>query len=201
MTQMSEPHDFCDRDFAANSAKWLEGSGLARALHVVVRPVGVLVLLVSGCVIPPSLSVDNQDAGVNSPPTITTVRSEDKALSEADPLRPAILSPGEGSLNVSMLDTDQTDTLYVRVFVNYTADAPSGERASCTASPVEMVKRSCTVDAHAVCFPADVTSGDTLNMTVVVFDRMPLESGEPAHQAMPEGGLATTRFYFLNCQP
>ena len=202
MTRMSEPHVNRDRDFAANPAKWRDGSGLARALHRFVQPVGVLVLFAAstGCLIPPSLSVDNQDAGVNSPPTITAVRSEDKALSEADPLRPLILSPGENTtLSMSLLDTDPNDTLYVRVFVDYTADNPVGERGSCTAAPVEMPKRSCTVDARAVCVMNDI--GKTLNMTVVVFDRMPLESGDPPHQAMPEGGLSTTRFYFLSCQP
>jgi hypothetical protein len=38
-----------------------------------------------------------------------------------------------------------------------------------------------------------------LNLSIVVFDREPLESGDPMFQAMPEGGLSTSRFFFLTC--
>jgi len=40
-------------------------------------------------------------------------------------------------------------------------------------------------------------------MTIVVFDRPPDETGagKPPFQEMPDGGLSTSRFYFLKCQP
>ena len=39
-------------------------------------------------------------------------------------------------------------------------------------------------------------------MTVVAFDRPPLEDGsDPPFQAVQAGGLSTSRFYFLKCQP
>ena len=41
--------------------------------------------------------------------------------------------------------------------------------------------------------------GQTRNLTAVVFDRIPLETGKPAFQAMPDGGLSTSRFFFVNC--
>jgi hypothetical protein len=201
MTRMSDHHGKNEPDLAANAAGSLDLSPLARTVHDFRVAVGVLLVsLLVGCVIPPSLSVDNQDAGANSPPAITAVRADDKALFEADAEKPAIFSPGEGSISVSLVDTDVGDTLYVRVFVNYTLANPEGPRSSCTANPIETAKRSVTCDVQAVCLERDVTSGDTLNMSVVVFDRLPLESGDPPHQAMPEGGLSTSKFFFLKCQ-
>ena len=197
---MSEPHAKNHTDFAANAARLLAGSRLARAVHDDAR-VGVLLsLLIAGCVFPPSLSVEQQDAGVNSPPAITAVRAEDQALAEADPKSPAVFIRDEGSLNISLLDTDEADTLVVRVFINYTLADPENYRAQCTAPPIGSARRSITCDVSDVCFEQDVTSGDTLNMSVVVFDRVPLESGDPPFQAMPEGGLSTSRFFFITCQ-
>ena len=201
MTRMSESTARTNRSLAPNRARSLRAWPLARVVHDTGVPVlGLLVSLLVGCVIPPSLSVDNQDAGVNSPPAITAVRAEDKALVEANFMEPEVFVRGEGSLNVSLLDTDVTDTLYVRVFVNYTPARPEGPRSSCTAPPIENPRRTVTCDVSAVCFEDDVTSGATLNMNVMVFDRQPLESGDPPHQAMPEGGLATGKFYFITCR-
>jgi len=198
MTQMSEYHAKTEPDFGVNPSEWLVVSRVARGVHDCRVLVGVLVsLILVGCVIPPSLSVENQDAGANSPPAITAVRSDQEELAEPGPI---VLAPGEGSLNVSLLDTDQNDTLYVRVFVNYTVDDPTPARSTCTANPVSAMKRSVTCDARAVCQAADVTAPDrSLVATVVVFDRQPLESGDPMYQAMPEGGLSTSRTFFLTC--
>lgn len=201
MTQMSEPHAEPARDFAANSAPLLGGSRLAHRVHDtgVVVPV-LLLLAVGACVIPPSLSVDNQDAGTNAPPAITAVRAEDEPLVEADPDKAALFTAGEGSLSISLLDPDTTDTLYVRIFVNYTLARPENFRASCVAGPSTTPRRTATCDVGAVCFddPAEFTK--THNMTVHVFDRMPLDEGEPRHMAMPEGGLSASKFFFLRCQ-
>jgi hypothetical protein len=174
-------------------------SGVARVVH----DRGVLVvismlLLAGGCIIPPSLSVENQDAGVNSPPSILAVRAADKVLGEADPMNAANFEFDEdGAVSVSLLDTDLLDTLYVRIFVDYTAAAPEGPRAQCTAGPNESTRRTVSCDVKSVCFMRDI--GEMRNMTVMVFDRMPLESGDPPHQAMPEGGLSASKFFFLNC--
>jgi hypothetical protein len=171
---------------------------LARTVHDVRVPVALLFSLLAGCVIPPSLSVENQDAGVNSPPTITAVRSETEAYSEPGPIP---LIKGEGTLNVQLLDTDIGDTLYVRIFVDYTVDSPTPARSTCTAAPVSTVRRSVTCDVQAVCNQDNPDPDVTFPMSVVVFDRQPLESGDPMFQAMPEGGLSTSRFFFLTCNP
>lgn len=199
MTRMSESHGKTYPEIAGNPARWLGVSRLVRMVH----DAGVVVLIVfsmlAGCVIPPSLSVENQDAGINSPPAITAVRAVDEALVEADDKNPATFVPGEGTLNIALLDTDVADTLYVRVFVNYTPANPEAARSSCTAAPTTSSRRNVTCDVQAVCFERDVTSGALLNMTVMAFDRLPLEVGDPPHQAMPEGGLSTSKFFFLKC--
>jgi hypothetical protein len=194
---MSESHDQMTADRTANPVQSLVVSRLARAVHDGSVPVLFLVSMLAGCVIPPSLSVENQDAGVNSPPAITAVRAEDNELAPADPMKPAIFVPNEGTIAVSLLDTDVLDTLNVRVFVNYTATTPEPARSQCTAAPAGSARRTVTCDVGAVCFEDE--PGD-FNMTVMVFDRKLLESGEPLHQAMEEGGLSASKFFFLRCE-
>jgi hypothetical protein len=178
---------------------------VARALHDY-GAVRVLLpmLTLAGCVIPPSLSVDNGDAGVNSPPAILSVRSDQQELTEPGP---ATFGLGQQSiLNLTLLDTDVTDTLYVRVFVGYKdqvfgqndATAP---RSTCIAAAAKTAQRSATCDLTGVCLMEDV--GQTRSLTIVVFDREVQDTGTPLYQAMApgSGGLSTSRFYYLKCQP
>ena len=60
-------------------------------------------------------------------------------------------------------------------------------------------RRTVTCGLSALCATADV--GVERSMTIVVFDRVPLENGDPPFQQMPASGLSTSRFYFLKCQP
>ncbi len=155
----------------------------------------IVVSQLTGCVITPSLSVDNQDAGANSPPAVIAVRGEQSELPE---LGTVVFVPGEGSLNVELIDTDLLDTLYVRVFVDYQLDAPKPARSTCTAASTGDVKRTVTCDATALCQELDV--GKLLDMNVKVFDRALLETGTPLFQAMPEGGLSTGKVFHLDCK-
>lgn len=200
MTRMSESHAKTHTEIAGNPARWLVVSRLVRMVHDagVVVPIALSMLLV-GCVIPPSLSVENQDAGVNSPPAITAVRAESDSYFEPGPIP---LVKGEGSLAFSLLDIDTNDTLYVRIFVDYTVDDPDPARAQCMSPPSESTRRSITCDVGAVCNDATIAKTDAnidVLMTTVVFDRQPLDSGEPMFQAMPEGGLSTSRSFKLSC--
>ena len=54
--------------------------GVAGLIGVLVP---MFVSMLTGCVIPPSLEVDNGDAGVNSPPAILSVTSDQQAQAEA----------------------------------------------------------------------------------------------------------------------
>lgn len=198
MTQMSDHHVNNELGFAANPARSLGVSPVARRVHDRGVALGVMLLsLLVGCVIPPSLSVENQDAGVNSPPAITAVRAESKALFEADT---AVFAPNEGSLSLELIDTDINDTLYIRVFVDYTIDKPVNWRAALTVPSIAKVKRTGTVSVANVCTLDDVASNKTFNMTVHVFDRDLLDSGDPPFQAVPEGALSSSKFFFLQCK-
>ena len=162
----------------------------------------MLCVPMAACVIPPSLSADgsqNQDAGVNSPPAILSVTSDQQALEEPGPV---VFEMGAtaGELSVTLIDTDASDTLYVRIFVDYNLPNRLDARARCEAS-AGTVKRTATCKLNALCLAEDI--GVQRAMTVVVFDRQPLApgEGEPAFQAVPDPGLSTSRFYFLRCQP
>jgi hypothetical protein len=196
MTEMSEHSCAKIGQIMRNRSQSLPGSLLARTVHETGWPVIVvpLALLLTGCVLPPSLSTEKQDAGVNSPPAITAVRTDADNLFEPGPVS---LTRNSGTINLELLDTDVDDVLVVRVFINYKIEDPTPARAQCTAAPTGTARRSVTCSATAICQMAD--DGQTRNMSVVVFDRTPLEAGEPEFQAMPAPGLSTSRFFFANC--
>jgi hypothetical protein len=157
------------------------------------------VLAAPACVIPPSLSPDNQDE-VNSPPAILSVTSDGQVLSEPGPL---VFDMGAtaGDLSVQLIDTDTDDSLYVRIFVDYNMPDRLDARARCEAGASSNAMRNVTCKLNSLCVTADL--GVLRNMTIVVFDRLPLAPGlgEPPFQAMPEGGMKSSVFYFLKCQP
>lgn len=196
MTQMSDPR------FAPNLAVWANHSTpracrrLARAVHgVLAIRVFAVAMIVSGCVIPPSLSVDTTDAGLNSPPSITSVRADGVELPEFSQVN---FAKGEGSLNLSVYDTDLDDTLFAKIFVDYTFDNPTPARSECTAPPSGAVMRSASCNLAGLCQLGDI--GQQRTMQVLVFDRQVLNVGSPVYQAMPPGGLSTSRTFTLICQ-
>ena len=203
MTRMSEPDATTNARSAANPAESQDGSRLAHPVHDhpapvmvrVVRSFGLVALGLSGCIFPPQLEVDNQDAGVNSPPAILAVRADDSELPEPGPVA---FNRGEGSFNVELIDTNLTDTLFIRAFVDYEVGNETAPRVTCTAAPNDKPTRAATCDAKALCLEADLNT--RRNMHIAVFDREPIEGGDPPFQAMPAGGLSTNRFYFLECQ-
>jgi len=150
-----------------------------------------------GCIIPPSLSVDVQDAGVDSPPSIVSVRSDNQDLPEPGPVLFEVGNTMQ-TLNLTLLDTDLTNTLFVRIFVDYTVTAPTAPRSTCTGTTNTTAVRSATCDLRALCLPADV--GQSRLMRIVVFDSQPLDSGPgPAFMTMAPGGQSTSRTYQLKC--
>lgn len=202
MTEMSEPDCVRSGKRAPNPSQALKGFLLARRVHETRSPVCALPLLAlypalsltAGCILPPSLSTGSEDAGVNSPPAIVAVRTDAETVFEPGPIS---LTRGRGTINFELLDTDVEDALVVRVFVDYTIDDPTPARTQCTAASTTSAKRTVTCTASAICQMDD--DGETHNLTAVVFDREPLEAGKPEFQAMPEGGLSTSRFFFVNC--
>ena len=199
MTEMSEPHGESSGAITRNPLQPQGGFTVARGLHGPGSPVRLLLVFplfpaLAGCIIPPSLSTEDETARVNSPPAITAVRTDADNLFEPGPVS---LTRNSGTINFELLDTDVDDTLVVRVFVDYTIKNPTPARAQCTAPPTGSAKRTVTCTAGTICQMADDSL--TRNMSVVVFDRVPLEAGKPEFQAMMEGGLSTSRFFFANC--
>ena len=154
-----------------------------------------LALALGGCVFPPSLRVED-DAGVNSPPAIISVTGDRAELAEPGPV---VLERGDtaGSLRVALLDTDKTDTLYVRIFVDYNVPDRLPPRVACAAAPNLSATRTATCNMSGLCTTADI--GVQRNMSIVVFDRLPADFGVDP-KAMTDGGLSTGRFYFVKCQ-
>jgi hypothetical protein len=157
-------------------------------------------LYLVGCVIPPSLTI-GEDAGVNAPPAILSVTSDQQALAEPGPVLFELGSTAS-DLSVQLIDTDLLDTLYVRIFVDYNVLNRLDARSKCTAPPNTTPTRTATCPLNSLCTMDDVSV--QRNMTIVVFDREPNDSGsgDPPFQAMDDKtGLSTSRFYFLKCQP
>jgi hypothetical protein len=199
MTQMSDQRFASSAAAHANCATARARSRLARALHGAHAIRALIVsMLFTGCVIPPSLSVDTTDAGLNAAPAITSVRADGVELPEWNTVT---FEQGVGTLNLIVYDTDLNDTLYPKVFVNYQFDAPKPARADCTQAAGNTVMRSSTCGLGALCQVGDVASKETLTMQVIVFDRQVLPDQQPYFQAMPAGGISTTRTYFLKCLP
>jgi hypothetical protein len=213
---MSEPSHALPVTAGGKPLQSWDRSQLARAVHapfpiveiqlaMLGRPslallAALAVLATPACVIPPSLSPDNQDAGVNSPPAILSVTSDRQVLSEPGPL---VFDMGAtaGDLSIQLIDTDTQDSLYVRIFVDYNMPDRLDARARCEAGISANAIRNVTCKLNSLCVTADL--GVLRNMTIMVFDRLPLAPGmgEPPFQAMPEGGMKSSVFYFLKCQP
>jgi hypothetical protein len=200
MTQMSESHYVPNAVSQANCATRQARSRLARPLHTSATVVPLFLLIFAGCVLPPTLGVEQQDAGINSPPAILSVRSVLAELTEPGPIDISKMTMGQ-TLTFRLLDTDLSDTLFVKVFVDYNAP-PLGEatapKAFCTAaSDSKSAERTCTAQMDGVCL--GVNTAVQHQMQIYVFDRVVLDSGTPLYMSMPPGGLSTNRTYLLNC--
>ncbi len=191
MTRMSERRRRRFADRGPKSPRRLRSRALARALHILPA------LVLAGCILPPSLSVDNQDAGIDSPPAITSVVSNTMALEEPGPVV-FVVGPVQGqTMDLTLIDSDVGDALFIRFFVNYTPTAPTPPRATCSASPTGSPIRTSKCDLSTLCESGD--AGNSSLMEIAVFDRAVLDSGTPVYKAT-DGGLSTDRTYTLVCQ-
>src|SRR5580693_5448796 len=192
MTRMSEPRPPSIAERGCKSPRPLRSRVLARALHVLPA------VVFAGCILPPSLSIDKQDAGVDSPPAITSVVSNTQELQEPGPVE-FVVGPVQGqTMDLTLIDSDVGDTLYIRVFVNYFATQPTPPRALCSASPTGSPIRTTTCDLSTLC-DASFSGNSNVWMEITVFDRPVLDSGTPAYKAT-DGGLSTDRTYNLLCE-
>jgi hypothetical protein len=164
---------------------------------VTIAGAALLATLCPGCVIPPSLRVDEES---DSPPVITSVSSDRTVL--ADP-GPVVLEQGGTSTNLvlALLDTDVRDDLHVRLFVDYNAPDRLPPRAACEVPHNDdnpQAARTATCNVSGLCLTADI--GVQRGLMIVVSDRPPTDFGADP-QALMMQGLSSYRFYFLRCQP
>jgi hypothetical protein len=199
---MSEPHSVFRREQPPNCSSRHAGSALARALHILAsvldKSYAPLFAMSAGCIIPPSLSVDVQDAGIDSPPAILSVRSDNQELTEPGPVLFEVSNPMQ-TMNLQLIDTDITDTLYVGIYVDYTVTNPTPPRSTCTGATNGNAERTATCDLRALCLLNDV--GQTRLMRIVVFDRIVLDPGAGTGPTFmnTQGGDSTSRTYQLKC--
>jgi hypothetical protein len=155
----------------------------------------MLIATLVGCVIPPSLRLDEEN---NSPPVITDILGDRSAFAEPGPVT---LEAGTTSSNLvlTLLDTDVRDDLHVRLFVDYNAPSKLPARVACEVPHNDsnpQSKRMATCNLSGLCVTADI--GMQRNLMIYVFDRMPSDFG--ADPVMGPG-LSSYRFFFLRCQP
>jgi hypothetical protein len=204
MTAMSASRRPAIAAAGANSARSHRAGRVARALHRD-RGLRTLVLVVAscmaGCIIPPSLSVDVQDASIDSPPSITSVRSDSNELAEPGPVS-FVAAPDAPNvtINLTLLDTDIADTLYAKIYVDYDPQQPTNARSECLpALSNGSAVRTTTCSASAICLQSEISTLANHIMEVVVFDRQLVPGGQPQFKAIPPDGQSTTRTYLLNC--
>jgi hypothetical protein len=188
----------------ANSASSRRDGGVARTLHHdhgLRALVYVVASCMAGCIIPPSLSVDVQDAGIDSPPSITSARSDLQELPEPGPVSFVAAPDAPGvTINLTLLDTDVGDTLYAKIYVDYDPQQPTNARSECLpALSNGSAVRTTTCSASAICLQSEISTSANHIMEIVVFDRDLVPGGVPQFKAIPPDGQSTTRTYLLNC--
>jgi hypothetical protein len=180
-------------------------ASVARRLQANAPVVPVLVLAAclsgtAGCVIPPDLEQQREDAGANAPPIVLSVRNEVGEYASPGPVR---FERGTGSALVTVYDIDATDTLYVQFFVEYSSTNPTAPRSQCPAPPpatAGSLERQAVCDVRALCVAGDENAERPLFLEVEVYDRMPGNGGEPVFRDLPAGGLRSARSYLMICE-
>lgn len=174
---------------------------MARAVHgarlfvATLLPI-VLMMMLVGCVIPPSLEPE-ADGGVNSPPAILSVRTEQRQVQPPEAISVA-RGPQAGNLTITLLDTDVGDQLYVGLFVDYNLPDELPPRSTCSAAPNGGPQRIATCSMTSVCALADIDV--QRHLTIMVADRPTVPNVEPLFQALEAGGRSTREVYFLACK-
>ena len=174
----------------------------ARFVHGV-RPVipaaFVVLAMASGCVIPPSLSLEENDAAVNSPPVLRDVRDEVGNPFERPGPRDVVV--GAGRLVITAADNDLDDTLFVRFYLDYGLVNPTPPKITCQALPgaTPTVERQVTCSLIGVCNSGDV--GALHVFEIDVYDRMPIDD-EPTrvNRSVAAPGEVSTWWWQVDCR-
>lgn len=174
VTRMSECGRSPGGHFLDKPRESLDDSLVARAVH------GVLLVLtgaaMTACVVPPPLEVDRTDAGLNSPPIISSAR--DSALNSLRP--PATLTVNTNvaapatAIDLVLLDLDVEDELTVKMFVDYDLSVDPA-RVTCIAPPSidGMPIRTLGCTTSGLCLPEDVGTPEPHLLEIELYDTPP----------------------------
>lgn len=171
-------------------------------LHAAVRAVQTAFLLagsVGGCVVPPDLSIgDDEPPDVNDPPIIVSV--SDRSGNPFTRPGPRSVIIENDRLAVTVADNDLADVLTVWFFLDYGLPSPTAHRASCVApGGGESTTRTLLCEINGVCLAGEEQSNPHI-LEIEVFDRTPNESGDPLFRAVPAPGFSTSWWWQINCE-
>jgi len=186
----------------ANRARSRRETRAARFVHdlvPVLMAAVVLGLAAGGCVIPPSLSLEENDAAVNNPPVLHDVRDEVGNPFERPGPRDIVV--GQGRLVITASDNDLDDTLYVRFYMDYGLVDPTPAKITCQAAPgaSPTIERQVTCSLIGVCTASDV--GTEHMFEIDLYDRTPIDD-EPTriNRSVAAPGEVSTWWWKVECR-
>ena len=220
LTAMSGSHPGAPRRAGRNALDCLGFAPLARFVHALwtvvscrtlpprarrggrrarrAAPALALSLALPGCVVPPDLSLEGDDVPAeNSPPVLVSVA--DRSGNPFTRPGPHTITIGDDRLTVTVADNDRADVLTLYFFVDYGLPLPTSRRVECLAAPGANGERERTVvcDINTVCLPAEVGTDHVLE--IEVFDRNPVDTGDPPFRSVTPPGLSTSWWWDITC--
>lgn len=201
MTRMSGSFRASRRDRARNLSDSQGDPSVARTVHGsrLVASVLLAASTVPGCVVPPPLEIEDQDAEANTPPIITEVRDATQTpLVHGQVVTVDRATPS--TIELTLFDRNVDQTLFVQVFVDYdTTSGTSPPRAQCPgpagvpppATPSDT--RTVTCPTAGLCDSADPTPR---KLELEVYDAEPV--GQAPYRTAP-GGFKSTWTFQLVC--
>lgn len=152
----------------------------------------LLVCVLVGCVIPPPLEREDQDAALNSSPVLTGL---DPRYPSPGPIA---VSPDLEPMVLTVRDIDVGDTVWIYFYVDYNYPDPVPHLNSCQ-SAVSAIERPMNCPINALCAFDDGPPDQIHFLEAMITDRALLPDGEPLYRALPEGTGVSFRSWLMTC--
>ena len=177
-------------------------AGCRTAAHLGRSPIPLalsLALPTAACVVPPDLSPEADDTVTeNSPPIIVSVT--DRSGNPFTRPGPRSVTIGDDRLTVTVSDNDLGDVLTLYFFVDYGLPAPTPRRVECLAAPgtTTVPQRTVLCEINTVCLEGEQQANPHV-LEIEVFDRPPVDSGDPPFRSVAAPGLSSGWWWQMNC--
>lgn len=151
------------------------------------------------CVVPPDLTSTGDDtAALNSPPIIVSVA--DRSGNPFTRPGPRSVTSGDDRLAVTVADNDLADVLTLYFFVDYGLPDPTPRRVECVAPPSanDDPQRTVLCEINTVCLEGEAQRNPHV-LEIEVFDRPPVDNGDPPFRSVAPPGLSTGWWWQINC--